>query len=58
MSEQATEARSSVAIDQTAKGDPTVHVKVYAETLDLDAVDVAAAKAVEVYKWTCAEVGA
>lgn len=58
MSEMVSESRSSVEIGQTAKGEPVVKVKVYAETLDLTAVDVASAKAVEVYKRTCQEVGA
>jgi hypothetical protein len=58
MSEMVSESRSSVEIGQTAKGDPVVKVKVYAETLDLEAVDEAAAKAITVYRSTCQEVGA
>jgi hypothetical protein len=58
MSEFATESRSSVEIGQTAKGEPVVKVKVYADSLELDAVDAASTKAVEVYKRTCQEVGA
>lgn len=59
MSEMVQEqSRSSVAIDQNAKGEPAVKVKVYAETGEVDAVDAAAAKAVEVYKRVVSEVGA
>jgi hypothetical protein len=58
MSEMVPESRSSVEIAQTAKGDPVVKVKVYAATVDLDAVDAAAAKAIELYRSTCQEVGA
>lgn len=44
------ESRSSVAIEENAKGDPVVKVKVYAATTDIDAVNDAWRKAVEVYK--------
>ena len=43
------EGRSSVEIATTAAGKATVRVKVYAETLDLDAVDSAAVRAIKVY---------
>lgn len=52
------ESRSSVAIDQNAKGEPSVKVKVYADSTDINAVDAAAQKAVEVYRRVTAEVGA
>jgi hypothetical protein len=51
---QQIEQRSSVKIEQTAKGDPTVKVTAY--THDLDKLDAAREKAVEVYKATVAAV--
>jgi len=48
------EQRSSVQITENAKGDPAITVKAY--THDLDALDAARAKAVEVYKATVQDV--
>lgn len=48
------ESKSSVKIATTAKGDATVEVKAY--THDLDGLDAARAKALEVYNATLAAV--
>lgn len=52
------ESRSSVKIGQTAKGEPVVEVKVYAEVASMEAAEVAQAKAVALFKKTVEEVGA
>ena len=44
------ESRSSVEISTTAAGKPLVKVKVYAASIDLEAVDAAALKAISTYK--------
>jgi len=44
-----TESRSSVEIADNSKGEPAVKVKVYADSVDLAAVDTAGQKALQVY---------
>lgn len=56
-SPQGPEAKSSIEISQTAKGTPTVRVKVYAGTTDDELTWIRTA-AVEAYKQTCRDVGA
>jgi hypothetical protein len=48
------EQHSSVAISQNAKGEAQVTVKAYSH--DLDTLDAARVKAVQIYKATVAEV--
>lgn len=48
------EQRSSVKITMNAKGEAQVEVKAYSH--DLDTLDAARVKAVEVYKTTAAEL--
>ena len=43
------ESRSSVAIEENAKGDAIVKVKCYAATTDVDAITAAADMAVKTY---------
>jgi hypothetical protein len=50
-----TEQRSSVKIAQTAKGDPTVEVKVYSH--DLDSLEETRKAAVTAYKATLQDLG-
>jgi len=45
-------------VKQNAKGEPSIEVKVYAATGDVDAIDEAADKMVAIYKRLLAEVGA
>jgi hypothetical protein len=52
--EQAGEQHSSVAVSMTAKGEATVTVKAY--THDLDTLDAAREKAVQVYNDTVRQV--
>lgn len=51
------ESRSSVKIGTTAKGTPTVEVKVYADRDDFDAAEAAAAKAYELFESLCGKLG-
>ena len=46
---QVSESRSSAAITQNSKGEPSCSVKVYADSTDLDAIDAAVDKALEQY---------
>lgn len=52
------ESRSSVEISTTAAGKPLVRVKVYADSVGIEAADAAAAKAIELYHSTNLGVGA
>lgn len=50
------ESRSSVEISENANGDVQIKIKVYADSIDLAAVDAAAQKAIQVYKDTKANL--